>query len=88
MKFKIFINIFLISPGNIHFWVCDDVTDNSILDLQRKNSICNAFAPPLVCFLSYLRGTCETKKDGVHASVQRRERSAERDANSCDFHAI
>ena len=52
MKFNIFINIFLISPGDIHFWIYDDVTDNSILDLQRKISICNAFAPPLFCFLS------------------------------------
>ena len=52
MKFYIFINIFLISPGDIHFWIYDDVTDNSMLDLQRKISICKAFAPPLFCFLS------------------------------------
>ena len=44
MKLNIFINIFLISPGDIHFWIYDDVTDNSILDLQRKISICNVLA--------------------------------------------
>ena len=24
-----------ISPGDIHFWIYDDVTDNCVLDLQR-----------------------------------------------------
>ena len=41
------------SPGDIHFWIYDDVTDNCILDLQRKIGILNAFAPLLFWFLSF-----------------------------------
>ena len=40
------------SVGDIHFWIYYDVTDNCILDLQRKISIRNAFAPLLSWFLS------------------------------------
>ena len=42
------------SPGDIHFWIYDDVTDNCILDLQRKISILNAFVPLLFWFLSFM----------------------------------
>ena len=35
------------SPGHIHFWIYDDVTNNGVLDLQRKISIHMAFAPLL-----------------------------------------
>ena len=42
------------SPGYIHFWIYDDVTDNCILNLQRKNSIRNAFVPLLFRFLSFI----------------------------------
>ena len=42
------------SPGDIHFWIYDDVTDNCILDLQRKISILNTFAPLLLWFLSFM----------------------------------
>ena len=32
------------SPGDIHFWIYDDVTDNCILDLRTKISIRNRAA--------------------------------------------
>ena len=35
------------SPGHIHFWLYDDVTNNGVLGLQRKISIHMAFAPLL-----------------------------------------
>ena len=38
----------------MHFWIYDDVTDNCILDLRRKISIRNAFAPLLFWFLSFM----------------------------------
>ena len=38
----------------MHFWIYDDVTDNCILDLRRKISIRNAFAPLLFWFLSLM----------------------------------
>ena len=41
------------SPGDIHFWTYDDVTDNCVLDLQRKNSIRKAFVPLLFWFLPF-----------------------------------
>ena len=42
------------SPGDIHFRIYDDITDNGILDLQSKISIRNAFAPLLFWFLSFM----------------------------------
>ena len=35
------------SPGHIHFWIYDDVTNNGVLGLQRKISIHMAFVPLL-----------------------------------------
>ena len=76
------------SLGDIHFWIYDDATDNCILDLQRKISIRNAFAPLLFLFLSFnkyamrprdiLKGTSEEhgkQLRKMRASLQRRERS-------------
>ena len=42
------------SPGDIHFRIHDDVTDNCVLDLQRKISIRNAFAPLSFWLLSFM----------------------------------
>ena len=42
------------SSGDIHFWIYDDVTDNFVLDLQRKINIRNVFAPLLFWFLSFM----------------------------------
>jgi len=47
------LNLFF-SPGDTHFWIYDDVTDNCILDLQRKISIRNALALLLFWFLSFM----------------------------------
>ena len=60
----------MVSPGDIHFRIYDDVTDNCILDLQRKISIRNAFASLLFCFLSFMSWdhtllVKEQKKDGL-----------------------
>ena len=86
------------SPGDIHFWIYYDVTDNCILDLQTKISIRNAFAPLLFWFLSFMPWdhTLLVKehhrnmwtKERWPASLQRRERSAESEFNDCVFEAF
>ena len=58
------------SPGDILFRIYDNVTDNCILDFQRKISICNALAPLLFWFLSFMSWDHtllveEQKKDGL-----------------------
>ena len=77
MNFKVFVEGVNGQSGDIHFWKYDDVTDDCILDLQRKNQYSQRFCAAiiLVPFIYPVRprvickGTLEEhvkqKEDGV-----------------------
>ena len=60
-----------ITPGYIHFWLYDDVTDNCILDLQRKISIRAAII--LVPFIYPIRPPVSSKRTSEEHVRQKKE---------------
>ena len=75
---------YLTSPGDIHFWIYDDVTNNGVLGLQTKISIQYGFCAPiiLVPFIypmrpsAILKGTSEEHKKqkkhgGRHSNAEK-----------------